>query len=194
MTGLAGIDGHEDDATLLRPPAHRLPERLVGIVVAPDGRPVGLDLPSLDVRGAAEAWRAVLGRGPYFVHFADRAVVPDVARVQRLARLGEVWLDGALQDVDAGLDLLIAGAARLVVIGTDAELLDAIGDSAVVAWNGSRPLEDAIAAAAPYHAPILAMVAAPRQDVPGLYQAPPAPWNGRFEVLFVGTPADEDEE
>lgn len=173
--------------------AMKLPERLVGVVVEPDGRPRGLDLPSLDERGAADAWRAALGKGPYYVHFANRAVAADLARVQRLARLGEVWLDCNLQSSDVALDLLIAGAARLVV-WQDGDLLDAIGDSAVFGWDDRMPLDQAIAAAKLHDLPILAKQPLPTREDPGLYQAPPPPWTGRFEVAYVGNPDNLDTE
>lgn len=229
--GLSGIDGHEDDEPRLRT-ASRLPARLTGLAVAADGRPVGLDLPSLDARGAAEAWRAALGPGPFYVRFEDRGGEAAVGRVQRLSRLGEVWLDAPVGDVDAALDLLIAGAARLVLWGDDAQLLEAVGDSAVVGWDGGVPLERAVAAAGPHEAPILATAPVPAEPAPasteaapapaepapvsaepvaatpgpdqapppldpvrpGLYQAPPRPWRGAFEVVHVGGLGDGDGE
>lgn len=194
MTGMLGVDGHDDEAPVLRPAGAALPPILTGLLVGRDGRPVGLDLPSLDVRGAAQAWRAALGRGPFYVRLEDRDAVPDVARVQRLARLGEVWLDAPLRDVDVALDLLIAGASRLVVWADDADLLEAVGDSAVLGWDGSRPLQDVVAAAAPLDAPIVATAPLPHQGDPGLYQAPPQPWSGRFDVQLVGTAYDGDGE
>lgn len=168
----------------------KLPERLAGLVVASDGRPLGLDLPSLDERGAADAWRAALGPGPYYVRFAERRREPSVERVQRVARLGEVWLDCPIPDVDVALDLLIAGAARLVLWGDDADLLEAVSDSAVVGWDGTRPLDDAIAAAKAHLAPILATAPLPSTEDPGLYQAPSPPWTGPFEVRHVGDTAN----
>lgn len=165
----------------------KLPERLVGVVVEADGRPRGLALPSLDERGAADAWRAALGKGPYYVQFAARDTPADLGRVQRLARLGEVWLDCALPGPDVALDLLIAGAARLVV-WEDGDLLETIGDSAVRGWDARVPLEQAIAAAKAHDLPILATQPLPSREDPGLYQAPPGPWSGRFEVTYVGNP------
>lgn len=167
--------------------AMKLPERLVGVVVEHDGQPRGLALPSLDERGAAEAWRLALGKGPYYVHFADRVGTPDLARVQRLARLGEVWLDCHLPGPDAALDCLIAGAARLVV-WDDADLLDAIGDSAVLGWEDRVPLQQAIEAAKAHDLPILATRPLPSRDDPGLYQAPSRPWTSPFVVAYVGNP------
>ncbi len=170
----------------------KLPERLVGVAVAPDGHPVGLDLPSLDVRGAAVAWKAALGKGPYFVHLTDRQREPDLDHLQRLGRLGEVWLDAPIADADQALDLLVAGASRLVVPGRDADLLDSVGDSAVVAWDGSWPLEAAIVAAALHEVPILALAPLPPNDDPGLFQAPPRPWSGAFEVQLANPGAGDD--
>lgn len=164
----------------------KLPQSLVGVVVETDGRPRGLALPSLDERSAAEAWRAALGPGPYYVSFADRQQTPDLARVQRLARLGDVWLDGHLDGAEAALDLLIAGAGRLVVWG-DADLLESIADSAVVGWDGRSPFEDAVVAAKAHAVPILATHPVPRDREPGLYQAPTGPWTGRFDVRYIGT-------
>lgn len=176
----------------------KLPERLVGLVIAADGHPVGVPLPSLDERGAMEAWRKELGPGPYYVRFADRHSEASLDRVQRLARLGEVWLDCPIPHVDAALDLLVAGAARLVLRGDDAELLEAVGDSAVVAWDGHAPLDAAIALAKPHDIPILASATLPATDDPGLYQAPPGPWTQPFVVRYVGDASqladDEDPE
>lgn len=170
----------------------QLPERLVGLTLVA-GRPVGIDLPALDQRGAATAWKTALGKGPYYVHFSERTQEPDLDQVQRLARLGEVWLDAPLLSPDAALELLIAGAARLVVPVTQEELLEAVGDSAVVHWDGSVPFTQAITAAAAHEVPILATAPLPPTDDPGVYQAPPRPWSGAFSVLYVGTPLPDDE-
>lgn len=191
LAALTGIDGHDVQPTYAT--QAKLPERLVGVVVGRDGRPVGLDLPSLDERGAAEAWSRALGKGPYYLRFADRAREPPLAQVQRASRLGEVWLDCAIDGVDGALDLLIAGAARLVVWGSDADLLAAVADSAVVGWDGGVPIAEAIAAAGPHEVPIVATAPLPRHDDPGLYQAPPGPWSGRFEVQLVGKPLDDED-
>lgn len=168
----------------------RLPERVVGVAVR-DGRAVGLDLPSLDARGAAPAWREALGPGPYYVRFEDRAGEPPLGQVQRLALLGEVWLDAPVHDVDAALELLIAGASRLVLWDHAGDLLAAIGDSAVVGWDGSVPLATAVEAAKPHLAPVVALAPATDTTDPGLYQAPPQPWTGPFEVLHVGPIGDD---
>lgn len=159
---------------------------------------MGLDLPPLDQRGAATTWKAALGKGPYYVHIAERDAGIDLDQVQRLARLGEVWLDAPLASADAALELLIAGAARLVVWDDD-ELLEAVADSAVVGWDGAAPLEQAITRAAAHEVPILAVAPLPHTGDPGLYQAPPRPWSGAFEVRYVGKPlpeeaADDDED
>lgn len=171
----------------------KLPARLLGIQIGADGRPIGLDLPSLDSRGAAEAWRLALGPGPYYARFADRAAEPPLDQVQRLGRLGEVWLDCAVDGVDGALDLLIAGAARLVLWGDDPDLLEAVGDSAVVGWDGVAPLQSAIDAAKGHLVPILASAPLPESDDPGLYQAPPGPWTGIFEVPHVGPLGDDED-
>ncbi len=187
--GLAGIDGHDALPTLA---THgRLPGRLVGVVVGRDGRAKGLDLPGLDERGAADAWGRLLGPGPFYLRFEDRASEPPLARVQRASRLGEVWVDCPIDGVDGALDLLIAGAARLVVWGGDLELVEAVGDSAVVGWDGQEPLADAVGRAKPHAAPVLALAPLPHRDDPGLYQAPPGPWTGRFDVEHVGAPLDD---
>lgn len=172
----------------------KLPERLLGLAIGADGHPIGLDLPSLDARGAAEAWRLALGPGPYYVRFEDRTVEPSLDRVQRLGRLGEVWLDCPMADVDDALDLLVAGASRLVLWGDDPDLLEAVGDSAVVGWDGSVPLQAAIDAAKPHMVPILASVPVAESDDPGLYQAPPRPWTGIFHVEHVGTVGDDEDD
>ncbi|MEK6975702.1 MAG: hypothetical protein AABY18_05095 [Candidatus Thermoplasmatota archaeon] len=169
----------------------KLPAKLVGLAIGPDGRPIGLDLPSLDARGAADAWRAQLGPGPFYVRFEDRGAEPSLDRVQRLARLGEVWLDCAIDGIDGALDLLIAGASRLVLWGEDGDLLEAVGDSAVVGWDGAGPLQAAIDAAKPHEVPILALAQSPDTSDPGLYQAPSRPWRGAFDVLHVGPLGDD---
>lgn len=171
----------------------KLPERLVGVAVAPDGHPVGLELPSLDERGAGVAWKAALGKGPYFVHLTERQREPNLDHLQRLARLGEVWLDAPLADADQALDLLVAGASRLVVRGRDVDLLDIVGESAVVAWDGSWPIEEAIAAAGQHEVPILATAPLPPNDDPGLFQAPPRPWSGAFQVHLVNPGANDEQ-
>lgn len=190
--GLPGLDGHDARLQALAPQT-QLPERLVGVVVGRDGHAKGLDLPSLDERGAAEAWRHALGRGPYYLRFEDRLVEPALAQVQRASRLGEVWLDCAVDGVDGALDLLIAGASRLVLWGDDPELVEAVGDAAVIGWDGGVPLADAVALAKPHEVPVLATAPLPERVGPGLYQAPPAPWTGRFEVAYASEPPADDE-
>lgn len=189
---LPGIDGHDALPAALRPTA-KLPERLLGVLVGRDGRPKGLDLPSLDDRGAAEAWRLALGPGPYFVRFEDRANEPPLSQVQRVSRLGEVWLDCAIDGIDGALELLIAGASRLVVWGDDPELLDGVSDSAVVGWDGRQPLEVAVKDAEPHEVPIVAAVPVPHRDDldAGLYQLPPQPWTGIVQVQHIGAPVPD---
>ena len=189
MSFIPGLDGHDAAARLAA--ARKLPETLVGLVVGSDGRPVGLALPSLDERGAAEVWRRELGPGPYYLRFTDRLLEPPLERIQRASRLGETWVDCAIDGVDGALDLLIAGASRLVLWGDDPDLVEAVGDSAVIGWDGRGPLADAVAAAKPHEVPILATAPLPHQDDPGLYQAPPAPWSGRFAVQHVGKPLED---
>lgn len=172
----------------------KLPEKLLGLAIGADGRPIGLDLPSLDARGAAEAWRLALGPGPYYARFEDRSAEPSLDRIQRLGRLGEVWVDCPIDDVDGALDLLIAGSSRLVLWGDDPDLLEAVGDSAVVGWDGATPLQSAIDAAKPHLVPILAAAPAPESTDPGLYQAPPRPWSGIFHVQHVGPVGDDEDE
>jgi hypothetical protein len=186
---LPSIDGHQTPT--IRPTQAKLPERLVGIVVGRDGCPLGLDLPSLDERGAADVWKRTLGPGPYYVRFEDREREPPLTQVQRVSRMGECWLDCAIDGIDGALDLLIAGASRLVVWADDPELLESVGDSAVVGWDGKRDLPSAVAAAAPHEVPIIAIDPLPNHDDPGLYQMPPQPWPGRFEVKHVGRPLDD---
>src|SRR5688572_8036099 len=133
-----------------------LPERIPGFVVEA-GRAVGHDLPSLDARDPLGPWKEALGkRGPFFVRIrADDPAV--VAHVQRLSRLGELWLDTPLQGVEDAFDLLVAGAHRLLVptADRDADLLEAVGPSALVDWNGSAPWTDVQAFASEHGVPVL---------------------------------------
>lgn len=142
-----------------------LPERVPGFVVE-GGRAVGHDLPSLDSREVLGPWRAALGpRGPLFVRLeADDPAA--IAHVQRLSRLGELWLDTPLRSVEDALDLLVAGAARLVVPfagpatepgdGDEEGMLEAVGPSAIVVWDGQTPWADVQAFALLHGVPVLA--------------------------------------
>ena len=172
----------------------KLPERLVGIAISADGRPAGSGLPSLDERGAASAWRQELGPGPYLVRFEDRVAEPDLDHVQRLARLGEVWLDCAMDGVDGALDLLVAGASRLVVWGPGDGLLEAVGDSAVLGWDGAGASSLALDEARRLEVPVLALAPAGEPEGVALYQAPALPWTGPVEVVRTGVVADDGED
>lgn len=169
----------------------RLPERLVGLALDLDGKPIGGELPPLQERGATEAWRRALGKGPYYVRFEERTREPDLDQVQRLARLGEVWLDCAIHDVEGALDILVAGAAKLVLWNPSDELLQAIDDSAVLGWDGDGDLAQVLAAADALQVPVLALAPLPPSDRPRRYQAPPRPWVGAFPLLYVGTPIED---
>ena len=139
-----------------------LPERLTGFVVEA-GRAVGHDLPAVDTRESLLPWReAIGGKVPFFarIHGSDLDVL---AHVRRLSTVGELWLEAPLGGVDHAIDLLVAGAHRLVVpIGeADAELLEAVGPSVLVGWDGERPWGEAQAAALAHDAPVLARQAPP---------------------------------
>jgi hypothetical protein len=139
-----------------------LPDRVPGFVIAA-GRAVGHDLPSLDARDIVAPWRqAIGGRGPFLVRLPgdDPAAI---AHVQRLARVGELWLDTPLRSVDDALDLVVAGASRLVVAMDDAdpELLAAVGPSALIQWDGQTPWEVVQSAALEHGVPVLAGVPPP---------------------------------
>lgn len=139
-----------------------LPERVPGFVVEA-GRAVGRDLPSLDGRESLGPWRAALGvKGPLFVRITGDDL-DILAHVRRLASVGELWLEVPLPNVDDALDLLVAGAARLVVpaAGADAEMLEAVGPSALIAWDGDTPWPQVQEAALAHAAPVLARVAPP---------------------------------
>jgi hypothetical protein len=133
-----------------------LPERVPGFVVEA-GRAVGHDLPSLDVRQSLAPWSTVIGgRGPFFVRLqgADPAAI---AHVQRLARLGDLWLEAPLPSVDEALDLVVAGATRLVVpMGGDDDLVEALGPAALIDWDGRLPWPEVEAAALGHGVPVLA--------------------------------------
>jgi hypothetical protein len=141
-----------------------LPERVPGFVVAA-GRAVGHDLPSLDVRESLAPWReAIGGRGPFFVRLqADDPAA--VAHVRRLAWIGELWLEAPLGSVEDALDLVVAGATRLVVptLDRDPEMLDAIGPSSLIAWDGTGPWADVQAAALDHDVPVVARIAPPEE-------------------------------
>lgn len=121
------------------------------------GRAVGHDLPSLDVRQSLAPWStAIGGRGPFFVRLqgADPAAI---AHVQRLARLGELWLEAPVPSVDEALDLVVAGAARLAApMGGADDLVEALGPSALIDWDGRLPWADVEAAALGHGVPVLA--------------------------------------
>jgi hypothetical protein len=139
-----------------------LPERLTGFVVEA-GRAVGRDLPAVDARDSLLPWRdAIGGKAPFFarVHGSDLDVL---AQVRRLSTLGELWLETPLGSIDHAIDLLVAGAHRLVVpVGqADAELLEAVGPSVLVGWDGATPWAEAQAAALAHDAPVLASRAPP---------------------------------
>jgi hypothetical protein len=139
-----------------------LPERVPGFVVEA-GRAAGHDLPALDVRESLAPWReAIGGKGPFFVRIqADDLAV--IAQVRRISSVGELWLEAPLGSIDHALDLLVAGAARLVVpiAAEDSEMLEAIGPSALVAWDGRSPWPAAQAAALEHGVPVLATHAPP---------------------------------
>ena len=139
-----------------------LPDRVPAFVVAA-GRAVGHDLPTLEFRQNLLPWRgAIGGKGPFFVRLeADELSALD--QVRRLSTVGELWLEAPLRDVDAALDLLVAGAARLVVPMThgDAEMVDAVGPSAIIAWDGQVPWAEVQAAALAHEVPVLARSAPP---------------------------------
>ncbi|MHB1262309.1 MAG: hypothetical protein ACYC2H_11410, partial [Thermoplasmatota archaeon] len=139
-----------------------LPESVPGFLVEA-GRVVGRNLPSLDGRESLGPWRAAVGRkGPLFVRITGDDL--DVlAHVRRLASVGELWLEAPLPSVDDALDLLVAGAARLVVplAGADPEMLEAVGPSALIAWDGEAPWPAAQEAALVHGAVVLARVPPP---------------------------------
>ena len=139
-----------------------LPDRVPGFVVAA-GRAIGHDLPSLDAREIVGPWRdAIGGRGPFLVRLgADDAAA--IAHVQRLARVGELWLDTPLRSVDDALDLVVAGASRLVVPSADRDpdLLEAVGPSALIGWDGVTPWDQVQASALEHGVPVLAGVPPP---------------------------------
>jgi hypothetical protein len=132
------------------------PDRVPGFIVE-GGRAIGHDLPSVDGRESLVPWRtAIGGRGPFFVRIAadDPAVVK---HVQRLSRVGELWLETPLGSIDDALDLVVAGASRLAVptADRDADLLEAVGPSALIAWDGVTPWAEVEAAALAHEAPVL---------------------------------------
>ncbi|HUR24586.1 MAG TPA: hypothetical protein VM327_01040 [Candidatus Thermoplasmatota archaeon] len=139
-----------------------LPERVPGFVVAA-GRAIGRDLPALDARDVLRPWReAIGGRGPFFVRLEAGAPAA-IAHIQRLSRIGELWLDARVDSVEEALDLVIAGASRLVVptADRDPDLLDAVGPSALIEWDGLTPWHEVQAAALEHSAPVLASATPP---------------------------------
>lgn len=161
--GLSGIAGRMDGIIPSAPTPTgitglRMPERLTAVRLT-NGRAEGLQLPALSDREVVTAWRKAIRRGPLYVRCTDRVVPLPIEHIQRLARLGELWLDGAVPDPEAGLDLLVAGAHRIVVwLGESTEsteLLETFGDSAVVGWDGTTPWLDVVAQATMLGVPVV---------------------------------------
>lgn len=171
--------------------AKRLPARarLAGVVLQ-DGRAVGTDLPPLDRPEILAPWRAALGRGGLYVRCLDRAVPLPTAQVQRLARVGELWLDGALPPPDEVLDVLVAGVHRFVVWPGEADDLDEVltelGDAAALGWSDEAAWPEAKRLALLHGIPVMATFDPPedRADL-DVYRLD-IPAAGPFEARLLG--------
>lgn len=167
----------------------RTPDSFGGLVVS-GGRPVGTQLAPLAERESLRPWRDLVPRGPLLVR-TDAAGSAAISEAGRLGRLGELWLDAPGIAVDEALDLLIAGASRIVLWHgrADADLVEAVGLSAVIGWDGTTPWEAARDAALAHDVPVLASADVPAE--PGVeafrLEAGPEPW--RLAVRRVSEPA-----
>lgn len=173
--GLSGSSGSMDGilpgpaATVPGVAGLRLPERLTAVSLE-GGRPQGVALPALGDREVVAAWRSTLGSGPLYVRCLDRRAPLPVAQVQRLARVGELWLDCAVPDDEAGFELMVAGAHRLVLWPAEAsaiDRLDSLGDSAVLGWDGATDWPALVELALAHGVPVLC-AADPGAPAPGL--------------------------
>ncbi len=149
-----------------------LPQRLRGLRIV-DGKLPGAGLPGLDERHALQEWRGKIGAPPFFVRFEDGRDAP-LDEVQRLSRLGELWVDPGAVTADDAMDLAVAGARRIVVwTGAEglAEVVEAMPESVLLGWDVARPgcgsLSAAIALAQQYSLPIL-IAARPLTPVEGV--------------------------
>jgi hypothetical protein len=172
-----------------------MPDRLTGVRLR-DGRAVGLDLPALGEREIVPAWRSALGTGPLYVRCDDRSRGLPIAQAQRLARIGELWLDAPLPDHDLAFELLVAGVHRLVVWPGECDVasrLDELGDSLALGWDGSTAWDQLTALATQHAVPVLC-AAQSTSPAPGLdlYRVDLAA-TGRFSVERTqSAPLDDD--
>ena len=179
--------------------APRLPEE-VPVIVLRGGRAVGRSLPAVEPGTSLAEWRAAFGKKPFLLR-TDAEGIERLAEVRRLATVGEVWLDAGVHDVDEALDLLVAGAARLRVDPADAERVDAVGPSCLLAWDGRGAWEAVEALALEHHSPVVAEAEIPagaRCDafrLEGSRQGGPAPEHAPERLVRVAqAPATEDAE
>jgi hypothetical protein len=168
----------------------RVPDAFGGLVVSA-GRPVGTRLAPLADRESLVEWRALVPRGPLLVR-SDAEGPGAVREAGRLGRLGELWMDVPRLQAEEALEVLIAGAARLVLWHgrADADLVDVVGASAVIGWDGATPWADAAAVAAAHDVPVLASAQPPSEPGPVevfRVEAGPEPW--RLAVRRVHEPA-----
>lgn len=173
--------------------AKRMPPRakLAGVLLQ-DGHAAGTDLPSLDQAEILAPWRAALGRGALYVRCVDRAVGLPTEQVQRLARVGELWLDAALPPPDELLDVLVAGVHRFVVwpgeVDDLEEVLADLADAAALGWSDASAWEEAKRLAHLHGIPVLVTFEPPedRKDL-DVYRLD-LPASGAFEVRLLAAP------
>lgn len=192
--GLAGLAGIADGAAPVEAARRLAPrERLAGIVLR-DGQALGTSLPALSEREIVGAWRAELGRAGLYVRCADRTRPVPTSYIQRLARVGELWLDGPLPPPDELLESLVAGVHRFVVWPGEVDDLDDVlaelGDAAALGWSGESPCSDAMRLALQHGIPVIATLEPePSVDRHGVdvYRMD-IPTAGRFEVRLLAHP------
>lgn len=193
--GLA-LPGIADGAAPIAAARKLAPRQRLNGVVLDQGRAVGLALPPLSDKEILGPWRGLLGRGALYVRCVDRHEPLPVAQLQRLARVGELWLDGPLPAPDELLDHLVSGVHRFVVwlgeVDDPEEVLAELGDAAALGWSGASPWEDAVRLAKLHAVPVIATADPPPaggQDLAGLevYRTE-IPGSGRFEVRLLKPP------
>lgn len=124
------------------------------MVVLRGGRAVGRTLAPIESGTSLADWRRALGRAPFLLR-TDAEGSARLAQVRRLATVGAVWLDAEVGHVDEALDLLVSGAARLRVDPANHELVEAVGPSCLLAWDGRGPWDAVQAMALEHHSPVL---------------------------------------
>lgn len=183
-----------------------LPDHVAGFAVQ-DGQVAGEPgLPAMadaDMIDGMRRWLADLD-DPYYVRFDEQGLPLDT--IQRLARLGELWVDAGPEDMGDVLDLAFSGSARVVcdvgvVPDDDLEDTFAATDGGIILAVGPDAedrLPDAEAWAEAHGVPILLRDGLEAADVRAgihVYQARPDDGPTRFLHRVAGpAEASDDEE